>query len=308
MKICFMGSMDFAVEILNTLAKTHQVALVVTQPDKPVGRKQVLKGTPVKEKALELGIELFQPQDIKIDYQRIIEEEYDFIIVAAYGQIIPDIILNHGKYKAINVHASLLPKYRGGSPMHRAIMNGDLKSGVSIMYMAKKMDSGPVLSQREVEIDLLDDVKSLELKLAKAGAELLIIEMEKIQKGLSEANDQNLDKVTYAYHIKTKERVVDFNQPAENIYNQVRGLHPWPIAEFSVDNQKIKVFKVETESENLSNRPGKIVKIDKKGVYIQTSSGLVILKDIQLQGKKRMDITSFMNGVGRSIFELEKVI
>ncbi|QWB99612.1 methionyl-tRNA formyltransferase [Mycoplasmatota bacterium] len=308
MKVCFMGSMDFAVEILDKLNDQFEVDLVVTQPDKPYGRKQKLKGTPVKEKAVSLGIEVFQPINIKNDYQRIIESNYDFIIVAAYGQIIPKIVLEHARFKAINVHASLLPKYRGGSPMHRAIISGDEYSGVSIMYMVEKMDAGPILAQKKVKIEEDDDVKSLEYKLAKAGSNLLIKTMDELITSTIEAIEQNESKVTYAYNIKPKEKKIDFNQSALDCYNQVRGLHPWPVAEIDVDHLRMKVYKVEYSDENISNQPGEIVKINKKGVYIQTKSGLLILKEVQLQGKKKMDISAFMNGSGRNILTVNKTI
>ncbi|MDA3932480.1 MAG: methionyl-tRNA formyltransferase [Tenericutes bacterium] len=308
MKICFMGSMDFAVEILEKLNMQFGVDLVVTQPDKPYGRKQQLKGTPVKEKAIELGIETFQPINIKKDYLRIIDSDFDFIIVAAYGQIIPDVVLEHAKYRAINVHASLLPKYRGGSPMHKAIINGERTTGVSIMYMVKKMDAGPILTQEEIGITLTDDVKSLEYKLAEVGAKLLVKTMKELINNSSEAIPQDESRVTYAYNITPKEKKLDFNQRAYDCYNLVRGLHPWPISEMYVDGLKIKVFKSLYSNENVSEVPGEIVNITKKGVYIQTKDGLFILKEVQLQGKKKMDINAFMNGVGRNILTLNKTI
>ena len=308
MKICFMGSMEFAVEILNGLNNEYGVDLVVTQPDKPFGRKQILKGTPVKERAKNLGIEVFQPLAIKENYQRIIEEDFDFIIVAAYGQIIPEIILKHAKFRAINIHASLLPNYRGGSPMHKAIINGDEYSGVTIMYMAKKMDAGPILSQEKVKIDFKDDVKTLELKLAKIGKNLLIDTIKELVEGNVEPIKQDKSKVTYAYNIKKSEKKINFNSKAIDIYNQIRGMYPWPIAEILVDNKKIKVFKAEYLNKNTTKAPGTIYKIDKSGVFIQCLEDTIILKEIQLQGKKRMDINAFMNGVGKQFFYLDKII
>ena len=308
MKICFMGSMDFAVEILEQIHKKFSVDLVVTQPDKPVGRKQTLTGTPVKEKAIELGIKVFQPINIKNDYQTILETNYDFIIVAAYGQIIPDIILKHARFNAINVHASLLPKYRGGTPMHRAIMNGDEETGVSIMYMVKKMDAGPVLAQEKVKIEKYDDVESIERKLAQLGSNLLLKTMDELLTSDLKAIPQDESKVTYAYHIKAEEKLIDFNQSAKDCFNLVRGLHTWPIAELIVDGYKMKVFKSDYIENDYSETIGEVVKIGKQGVYIQTSSGVFILKEIQLQGKKKMDIQSFMNGLGKELFKLNNAI
>jgi methionyl-tRNA formyltransferase len=297
-----MGSMDFAVPILEGLHQKYGVNLVVTQPDKPFGRKQILKGTSVKTKALELGIELFQPVSIKRDYQRIIEENFDFIIVAAYGQFIPEVVLLHGKYQAINVHASLLPKYRGGSPMHKAIMNGDTKTGVSIIYMEKAMDSGLILSQAACDITEDMDVASLEETLSILGRDLLLTTLDELVKGNVKTIPQDLDEVTYAYNFKNHDLVIDFSKTAKEIRNFVRGLRPWPVAYFMFDNKKIKVYEVELEDTNLSDNPGEIVKITKDGLYVQTKSGIINLKSIQLEGKKQMDIKDFMNGVGKSMF------
>jgi methionyl-tRNA formyltransferase len=308
MKVCFMGSMDFAAVILEKLNKEFPIDLVVTQPDRPVGRKRILKGTPVKEKALELDIDLFQPENIKKDHDIIINQNFDFIIVAAYGQMIPDIVLEHGKFRAINVHASLLPKYRGGSPMHRAIINGDDYSGVSIMYMVKKMDAGPILSQSKVKIDPDDDVASLEMKLASIGGDLLIETIHDLLNDNVTSNPQNQEKVTYAYHIKKEEQKLDFNKTAKDNYNLVRGLHPWPIAFFEIDQVPMKVYKADYIEEDASKEVGQIVKINKDGVFIQTSKGQFILKEVQLRGKKRMSINDFMNGIGRQLFVKGQVI
>lgn len=302
MKICFMGSMEFASIILEALHEKYPVSLVVTQPDKPVGRKKVLMGTRVKEKAMELGIEIFQPVSIRKDNQRILSEEFDFIIVAAYGQLIPESVLYHAKHQAINVHASLLPKYRGGSPMHRAIINGDKITGVTIMYMEKALDSGSILNQEECEITEEDNVKTLEIKLANLGKTLLLETINKFKQGTVQAVPQNDSLVSYAYNFKPHELRLSFNKTAEDFYNQVRGMNPWPISEIYIDQQRIKVYEVDYLSENLSNNVKEVVKIDKSGVYIQCASGVVILKEIQLAGKKKMDIVAFMNGIGKSLF------
>ncbi len=300
--------MDFAVRILEDLNEKFGVDLVVTQPDKPVGRKQELRGTPVKNRAVELGIETFQPKNIKKDYQKIIETDFDFIIVAAYGQIIPEVVLDHAKHRAINVHASLLPRYRGGSPMHKAIINGDRATGVSIMYMVKEMDAGPVLKQEEVEITLTDNVKTLEMKLADLGSKLLIETMKELINYSSDAIPQDESRATYAYNIKPEERVIDFNQTALDCYNLVRGLYPWPIAVMDIHGMKMKVYKALFSDENVSDVVGEIVRINKEGVFIQTKDGLFILKEVQLQGKNRMGINAFMNGLGKDILTLGRTI
>jgi methionyl-tRNA formyltransferase len=290
-----MGSMEFASIILEALHEKYPVSLVVTQPDKPVGRKKVLMGTPVKEKAMELGIEIFQPVSIRKDNQRILSEEFDFIIVVAYGQLIPESILYHAKHQAINVH-------RGGSPMHRAIINGDKITGVTIMYMEKALDSGSILNQEECEITEEDNVKTLEIKLANLGKTLLLETINKFKQGTVQAVPQNDSLVSYAYNFKPHELRLSFNKTAEDFYNQVRGMNPWPISEIYIDQQRIKVYEVDYLSENFSTNVKEVVKIDKSGVYIQCASGVVILKEIQLAGKKKMDIVAFMNGIGKSLF------
>lgn len=308
MKICFMGSMDFAVEILENLHKKYGVDLVVTQPDKPVGRKQILTGTPVKNKAAELGIDTFQPVSIKKNNQRIIDEKFDFIIVAAYGQLIPESVLYSSKFQAINVHASLLPKYRGGSPMHKAIINGDSETGVSIIYMEKALDSGNILSQASVKIEEEDNVKTIENKLSKLGSDLLLTTLEKLLKGDIKAIKQDSNLVTYAYNFKNEELVIDFSKTARDLYNFVRGLNPWPIAYFVYENKKVKVFEVEYKDQDMSDKCGEIVIADKSGLWIQTASGIINLKRIQLEGKKEMDIQAFMNGLGKQMFHKGQIL
>ena len=308
MKICFMGSMDFAVEILENLHKKYGVDLVVTQPDKPVGRKQILTGTPVKNKAVELGIDTFQPVSIKKSNQRIIDKKFDFIIVAAYGQLIPESVLYSSKFQAINVHASLLPKYRGGSPMHKAIINGDSETGVSIIYMEKALDSGNILSQASVKIEEEDNVKTIENKLSKLGSDLLLITLEKLLKGDIKTIKQDSNLVTYAYNFKNEELVIDFSKTARDLYNFVRGLNPWPIAYFVYENKKVKVFEVEYKDQDMSDKCGEIVIADKSGLWIQTASGIINLKRIQLEGKKEMDIQAFMNGLGKQMFHKGQIL
>ncbi|MCK4551601.1 MAG: methionyl-tRNA formyltransferase [Tenericutes bacterium] len=304
MNICFMGSMKFAVPILEGLNKKYNVNLVVTQPDKPVGRKRILTPTKIKEKSLELGIPVFQPENIKRDFNQILKLDLDYIIVAAYGQMIPEVVLSHAKNRAINVHASLLPKYRGGSPMHRAIQYGDKETGVTIMYMAQKMDSGEILMQQSIPILEEDNVGSIEEKLGLLGMNLLLKTLDDIETLIP--IQQKQEDITFAYNIKPEEERISFNMNSKDIFNHVRGFYPWPLTYCLIDDNKIKLYSVAYSQSNLSSIPGEIVKIDKSGVYVQSEDGLVILKDIQLQGKKRMDINSFMNGIGKSLFQVGK--
>lgn len=306
MNVCFMGSMHFAVPILEGLHQKHNVLLVVTQPDRPVGRKRVITPTPVKEKAIELGLELFQPERIKWDHDPIMALDVDFIIVAAYGQMIPEDILNHGRYRAINVHASLLPKYRGGSPMHRAIQYGDDVTGVTIMYMAKKMDAGDLLAQRSVPIEATDNVGTLEEKLSLLGRDLLLETMTNIDRITPVKQDES--QVTFARNIQPEEEVIHFTDSAQHIHNHVRAFYPWPLTYLWVDGKKVKVYETSWTEKTHSKTPGEIVAIDTDGVHIQTKEGTLVLKDVQLQGKKRMLINDFMNGAGRSLFVIGKIL
>ncbi len=306
MKVCFMGSMKFAVPILEGLYKNHDVLLVVTQPDKPVGRKKIITSTPVKNKALELGIKVFQPHSIKKDNQEILKLDLDFIIVAAYGQMIPEIVLNHAKNRAINVHASLLPKYRGGSPMHRAIQNGDSYTGVTIMYMKKRMDSGEILSQKSIMITEDDTVGTLEAKLSIIGRNLLLDTLKELPNIKPILQDES--QVTYARNIIPEEEHINFSKTAKQIYNHVRAFNPWPLTYFIIDGLKIKLYSVKYLDKNISNKIGEITEVNKDGFSIQTKDGMIQPKVLQLQGKKKMDISSFMNGAGRLLFIKGKIV
>lgn len=301
MKICFMGSMEFAVPILEGLHKKYDIELVVTQPDKPVGRKRILTPTKVKEKAMELGLKIFQPTNIKTDFEAITSLELDLIIVAAYGQMIPEHVLSHAKYQAINVHASLLPKYRGGSPMHRAIQYGDSETGVTIMFMAMKMDSGDILSQKSIPILETDNVGSIEKKLGILGRDLLLETLEKIDQ--IKPVKQNENAITYAFNIKPEEERIQFDKDARDIYNHVRAFNPWPLTYAVINGLKLKLHEVEYENRNLSSIPGEVVISEKDQVGVQCLNGIVYLKEIQLQGKKQLAIKDFMNGQGKTLLQ-----
>jgi len=308
MKIVFMGTTDFSVPILKSLAHHHEITLVVTQPDRPFGRKQTLKPSSVKLAALELGLPLFQPEKIKQDYQEVLNAVPEAIIVAAYGQMIPKVILNFPKFGCINVHASLLPKYRGGSPMHTAIKNGDLETGVTIMFMAPKMDAGDLLDQAKIAIEDTDNVGTIESKLSLLGSTLLLQTLEKIQNQTIVAKPQDESLVTFAWNILPEAEALDFNQTARQVFNHVRAFNPWPIAHLKIDEQIIKVLDVQISQhsipENIPN--GTIVAILKGEVHIKVQDGAIVLKTIQPAGKTPMDIRAFMNGAGKSVFSVGK--
>ena len=297
MKIVFMGTPDFAVNVLEGLIKNnYEVSLVVSQPDKKVGRKQILTNTPVKKCALENSIEVFQPERIRDDYEKIVSLNPDLIITCAYGQIIPKELLELPKFGAINVHASLLPKLRGGAPIHKAIIDGYKKTGITIMYMDEKMDSGDIISQKEIEISNDDTLGTLHDKLSILGTDLLIETLPSIINGTNKRIKQNEDDVVYAYNIKREEEHIDFNKDSISIYNLIRGLNPIPGAYFLLDNEVVKVYSSRLGTSK-NNTKGKIINIYKDGIGISTKDGEIIITEIKPFGKKKMFVKDYLNGI-----------
>ncbi|MBQ1769408.1 MAG: methionyl-tRNA formyltransferase [Turicibacter sp.] len=297
-RVVFMGTPDFSVPVLETIIKEgYEVVGVVTQPDRPVGRKRILTPTPVKQKALEHNIPVFQPEKIKDDYQTVLDWNPDLIITAAFGQIIPKVLLDAPKFGCINVHASLLPKYRGGAPIHKAIIDGEKETGVTIMYMDVKMDTGDMISKVVVPIEENDHTGSMFEKLSVAGAELLAETLPKLLAGEIEAVPQNHEEATFAWNIKREDERIDWYKPANVLYNQVRGLHPWPVAFTQLDDLSVKIWWAEPNNHLYDAEPGTIVKVEKDGIVVTCGdhAGLKIT-DIQISGKKRMDVVSLLNG------------
>lgn len=294
MKIVFMGTPKFGVRILESLAKKYEVLLVVTQPDKPVGRKHKLQSTPIKECAQSLGIEVFQPQKIRKDYQKIIDANADVLVTAAYGQIVPHVVLESFKY-TINVHASLLPKYRGGAPIQRSIINGDKKTGVSIMQMVDKMDAGVVYAKEELEILDSDNNEILFEKLSVVGNRLLLNTIEDIYNGSNKGVAQDESMVLYAPNLAPEEEKICFNKNSRTIFNQIRGLAMEPGAYFICNGSKVKVYASKILDYNGTETPGTIVNL-KKSLDIKTLDGAISLLLVKAEGKKLMDVKSFLNG------------
>ena len=297
LNVVFMGTPTFSVPILQTLIEKTNVVLVVSQPDREKDRKGNLLETPIKKLAKEHNIEVYQPKKIKEEYQNILDKNPDIIITCAYGQIIPEIILNYPKYGCINVHGSLLPKLRGGAPIHHAIIDGDKKTGITIMYMDKLMDSGDIISQQELDILEEDNLDSLYEKMSKLGAELLIETLPSIINGTNERIKQNIEEVTFGYNITKEEEKIDFNKKSENIHNQIRGLSTIPGAYCLIDDKRMKIYESKKTDIKSTGKPGEIVKIDSTGIYINTADYLIIFKDIKLEGKKRCKISEFINGI-----------
>ncbi len=304
-RVVFMGTPDFAVPVLQELIKNTTVVLVVTQPDKCVGRKQIVTKTPVKVEAEKNAISVFQPTKIKEDYQKILDVHPDIIITCAYGQIIPKSILDYPKYGCINVHASLLPKYRGGAPIHHCLINGDEKTGITIMYMDEAMDSGDIIEQEEYTITSVDNVGTLHEKLSLMGAQLLIKTLPSIIAGTNKRIKQDINKVTYAYNIKREDEKIDFQKTGEQILNQIRGLNPWPVANFLLDTVEIKVFEAHFKEDHMA-KPYQLY-ISKKEMGIGCKDGILYLESIKPFGKNKMDIVSYLNGCNQEELKKKKV-
>ena len=305
MKIVFMGTPNFAVPILEALIKEYDVALVVTQPDKEVGRKRILTPSPVKEVALKNNIEVFQPIKIKEDYQKILDSNPDIIITAAYGQIVPNIVLDYPKYKCINVHASLLPKYRGGAPIHYAVINGDEYAGVSIMYMVEKMDAGDIISQDKLLIGS-DNTTTLTERLSILGRDLLLKTLPNIFSGNINPIKQDLTKVSFAYNISKENEKINFNNDCVMVYNQIRGLSLIPGGYAVYKDKKFKIYESRYEIKEIEGKIGEVV-FSNKGLGIKVKNGVIYPLTIQLEGKNKMSIKDFYNGMP-NYFKLGDII
>lgn len=297
-KIVFMGTPEFAVPILEGLIENYHVVGVVSQPDKKIGRKQILSPTPVKICAINHQIKVLQPQDIKKDYQEIINLNPDIIITCAYGQIISKELLDYPKYGCINVHASLLPKLRGGAPIHKAILQGHNKTGITIMYMDVKMDSGDIISQVKTTIEEDDCLQTLQEKLSQLGKKHLLEVLPSIFNGINKRIKQNEEEVTYAYNIKREEEHIDFSKSSRDIYNRIRGLSKTPGAYAMLDSQVMKIYKSRFgEKEYQGKKDGEIVAIYKDGIGIKTKDGEIIITEIKPFGKKEMKVKDYLNGI-----------
>ena len=298
-KVIFMGTPDFAVPVLQTLIDTTEVVLVVTQPDKMVGRNKVLTPPPVKQLAMENNIEVFQPTKIREDYERITSLNADLIITCAYGQIIPEEILNNPRLGCINVHASLLPRLRGGAPIHHAIIDGEEKTGITIMYMDKKMDTGDIISTVEYIIKDTDNVGTLHDELSKMGSKLLLDTLPSIIDGTNNRIPQNHDEATYAWNIKREEERLTYNKPAKEVYNQIRGLYPWPTANTIINEIEVKVLEAQISDRDSKFSPGTICEINKDSIGICTQDKVILITKVKPFGKKAMDAKDYINGLNK---------
>ena len=300
MKILFMGTPDFAVPSLQALIEAgHEIVGVFTQPDKPKNRGMKLLPTPVKVVALEHDIPVFQPTKLRdgTALETIQGLAPDLIVVAAYGRILPQEILDYPKLGCINVHSSLLPKYRGSAPIHWAILNGDAESGVTIMNVVLELDAGDIISQAVTPIDPDETVENLHDRLAHMGAKLLVDTVVAIENGTATRTPQQADLVTHAPMLSRALSPMDFTRPARELHNQVRGLIPWPAAVTELNGTRCKIFSTSVLAETTGKEPGTVIAADKKGLKIACGGGTVLqINELQADGGKRLKAADYLRG------------
>lgn len=300
--VVFMGTPSFSVPILRMIHEQgYEVLAVVTQPDRPVGRKKVLTPPPVKEEAVRLGLPVIQPEKLRNskELEQIIALDPDIVITAAFGQILPKSLLEAPRYGCINVHASLLPKYRGGAPIHQAIIDGEDKTGVTIMYMAEKLDAGDIISQGEIAIEETDNTGTMFDKLSLVGRDLLKDTLPLILAGKNDRIPQDEAKVTFAHNISRDQERINWSNSARTVFNQVRGLTPWPTAYTTFQDDNVKIWSVKEGHTLTEHTPGQVVKINKDCFEVACGDGKTILiLELQPAGKKRMSAQDYLRGTG----------
>jgi methionyl-tRNA formyltransferase len=296
-KIVFMGTPNIAAKVLkNMINAGFNIVAVVAQPDKPVGRKGLLQEVPTKVVAKEYNIPVYQPIKIKLDYEFLKEINPDVIVTIAYGQIVPQGVLDIPKYGCLNLHGSILPKYRGASPIQTAIINGDTISGITLMEMIDKMDAGKMFAKEYVDILESDNTSTLFEKMGDAASNLIIRELPNYLEGKLPGIEQNEEEVTFCHMIKPEDEKINLSSSSKDIVNLIRGLADEPGAFLLENGHKFKIFKAKKINDEVTHQVGQIVKCDKFGLYLQCIDGQIALLDVQKEGKKRMDYKSFVNG------------
>ncbi len=293
-----MGTPDFSTSILEMLIESYEVVAVVTQPDRPVGRKRTLTPPPVKKVAMAHDVPVYQPEKLSDSetLNTLLNMEYDLIVTAAFGQLLPKALLDHPKYGAVNVHASLLPKYRGGAPIHQAIIDGESETGVTIMYMVERLDAGDMIAQQALPIEDQDNVGTMHDKLSTLGTKLLSDTLPSILNGTNPRTAQDDAKASFASNIQREDEWIDWSQDARTIFNHIRGLSPWPVASTRFDDKVMKIYAADIVKD-ITGEAGKIIQTTKKQIIVGTgSSESIALKEIQLAGKKRMPTANFLSG------------
>jgi len=303
--LIFMGTPDFSVPILTRLHEEgYDILAVVTQPDRPVGRKKVLTPTPVKKEALRLGLPVIQPEKLKGSQQLddILNLKPDIIITAAFGQLLPKELLDAPKFGCLNVHASLLPAYRGGAPIHQAVIDGQDETGVTIMYMAEKLDAGDIISQKAIAIEQTDTTGILFEKLSVVGRDLLSETLPTILSGNNARIVQDEALVTFARNISREQERIDWNQSAQDIYNQVRGLNPWPVAYTTFQQQTMKIWWGQPSQRSGNQVVGTVLDLEGDRIIVQTGNEQAFeITELQPAGKKKMSAEEYLRGTGSKL-------
>lgn len=295
-RIVFMGTPSFSCGILQGLLdNSYNIVGCVSQMDKPVGRKQIMSAPPVKELANKYNIPVIQPYKLKEDYQAILDLKPDLIITCAYGQMIPKEVLTYPKYGCINVHASLLPKYRGGAPIHYAIINGDKKAGVTIMEMVQKMDAGDMLGQSSIDVNEEMTTEDLFNQLMIVGRDLLIEILPSYLKGDIKKVKQDEEKVSFAYNITKEQEYIDFYRDVVDVHNYIRGLLSWPVGHILIDDIKIKIHHASYLIDD-SAEPGKVYGLENNTLKIGAINGYILISQLQVSGKNKQNAKEFFNG------------
>ena len=300
--IIFMGTPDFSATVLKGLleSKQYEILAVVTQPDRAVGRKKEIRMTPVKELALDYGLPIYQPEKLSksAELDSLMNLNADGIVTAAFGQFLPSKLLDSVNF-AVNVHASLLPKYRGGAPIHYAIINGDKEAGVTIMEMVKEMDAGDMIARRAIPIEETDNVGTMFEKLALVGRDLLLDTLPSYLSGDIKPVPQDKNQVTFSPNISPEEERIDWTKTNRQIFNQIRGMYPWPVAHTLLNGDRFKIYEA-TPVEG-AGQSGEILAIGKKELIVAAGEGALSLKTVQPAGKPKMTIVDFLNGLGRQL-------
>lgn len=296
LEIVFMGTPEFAVPVLQGLIDNYKIRAVVTQPDRPGNHGQI-NVSPIKKLASEHAILVLQPEHIKEEYQEIVNLNPDLIITCAYGQIIPRQLLEAPRLGCINVHASLLPKLRGGAPIHKAIIEGHSKTGITIMYMNTKMDEGDIITQREIPILDIDTASSLHDKLSVLGKDLLLETLPSIIDGTNSRTPQDSSLATYAFTLRKEDEKLNFEKTKKQLYNQIRGLNSWPGSYCVFEGKILKVWEAYITENYPIGFNGQITAIYKDGIGVKVSNGEIVLKTVQLEGKNKMNAVDFYNGL-----------
>ena len=300
--IIFMGTPDFSATVLKGLleSKQYEILAVVTQPDRAVGRKKEIRMTPVKELALDYGLPIYQPEKLSksAELDSLMNLNADGIVTAAFGQFLPSKLLDSVNF-AVNVHASLLPKYRGGAPIHYAIINGDKEAGVTIMEMVKEMDAGDMIARRAIPIEETDNVGTMFEKLALVGRDLLLESLPSYLAGDLKPVPQDKNQVTFSPNILPEEERIDWTKTNHQIFNQIRGMNPWPVAHTLLNGERFKIYEA-TPVEG-AGQSGEILAIGKKELIVAAGEGALSLKTVQPAGKPKMTIVDFLNGLGRQL-------